>query len=109
MEYCSLPIYITSNGTCDNSDRFRARFIYEHLGAISASDLPIRRYYYKSFIDGFEWHNAGIARFGLVAVDFKTMARTVKKSGEFFSTMINDRGVTDEAFEKFVAGQIYNH
>ena len=32
-------IYITENGTCDNKDAFRCRYIYDHLKTITESDL----------------------------------------------------------------------
>jgi len=40
------PIYITENGTCDNNDSFRSRYIYEHLKELCESDLPIQKYYH---------------------------------------------------------------
>lgn len=35
-----LPIYITENGTADNNDAFRRRYLYEHLKVLSESGLP---------------------------------------------------------------------
>jgi beta-glucosidase len=37
-----------------------------------------------------------LARFGLVHVDYATQKRAVKRSGEFFAKMIEERGVTPE-------------
>ena len=31
------PLWVTENGTCDNDDHFRAKYIYDHLAAICAS------------------------------------------------------------------------
>ncbi|MCL2267144.1 MAG: family 1 glycosylhydrolase, partial [Treponema sp.] len=45
--------------------------------------------------------------FGLVHVDFKTQKRTVKKSGSFFTSIIKNKGVTDAAYNEFVAKQEY--
>lgn len=102
------PIYITENGTCDNEDKFRSRFIYDHLKALSESDLPIERYYHWCFCDNFEWLEGESARFGLVHIDYETQERTVKKSGEFYQRMIEEHGVTEEMFEKYVANEKYN-
>jgi beta-glucosidase len=103
------PVYITENGTCDNSDAFRSRYIYEHLQALCKSDLPVERYYHWCFCDNFEWIEGESARFGLVHVDYETQTRTVKKSGEFYTEMIRSGGVTDELYEKYVKDQNYHY
>ena len=91
-----LPIYITENGTCDNTDAFRSRYICEHLEALFGSGLPVERYYHWCFTDNFEWLDGNSARFGIVHVDYATQQRSVKRSGEFYSRMIAERGVTQE-------------
>ena len=91
-----LPIYITENGTADNTDTFRTRFIYEHVKALCESGLPVTRYYHWCFVDNFEWLEGFTARFGIVDFNTETMERTVKKSGEFYQKMIENRGVTAE-------------
>ena len=91
-----LPIYITENGTADNTDAFRTRFIYEHVKALSESGLPVTRYYHWCFVDNFEWLEGFTARFGLVELNTETMERTIKNSGAFYQKMIENRGVTAE-------------
>ncbi len=102
-----LPIYITENGTCDNSDSFRARYLHEHLFALTKSGLPVKRYYHWCFTDNFEWVEGESARFGLVHVDYQTQQRTVKRSGAFFSKIIQNGGVTEDMYDEFVASQQY--
>lgn len=101
-----MPIYVTENGTCDNTDDFRIKFIYEHLKAMSESNLPYMRYYHWSFTDNFEWLEGESARFGLVKVDYETQKRTVKNSGEFYEDLIKNHGVTEEMTLKYT-GQYY--
>lgn len=108
MDVCSLPVYIAENGVCDKTDAFRARYIYDHLEALCRSELPVKRYYYRSFLDGFEWLAGYNARFGLVRTNFTSMERMVKNSGQFYSQIISDRGVSEESFKKYVAGQEYH-
>jgi beta-glucosidase len=96
------PIYITENGTCDNSDAFRTRYIYEHLKVLHDSGLPVERYYHWCFTDNFEWLEGETARFGLVHVDYETQTRSVKRSGEFYSEIIRNGGVTRELYDKYV-------
>ncbi len=101
------PIYITENGTCDNTDAFRSRYLYEHLAQIAASDLPIERYYHWCFTDNWEWVEGEAARFGLVHTDFESQQRTVKDSGRFYADIIANQGVTEAAHARWVAGQTY--
>ena len=103
------PIYITENGTCDNDDRFRIRFIYEHLKAMTDSDLPFERYYHWCFTDNFEWLEGESARFGLVHVNYETQERTVKMSGRFFTKMIEAKGVSKWMYETDVEQIQYDY
>lgn len=101
------PVYVTENGTCDNNDSFRPRFIYDQLKLISERENHITRYYHWSFIDNFEWKEGESARFGIVHVDYETQKRTVKKSGKLYASIIQNGGVTDEAFAEFVKESRY--
>ncbi|MBQ8879671.1 MAG: family 1 glycosylhydrolase [Clostridia bacterium] len=102
------PVFVTENGTCDNTDSFRSRFIYDQLKLISETDNRIERYYHWSFMDNFEWREGESARFGIVHCDYQTQKRTVKDSGKLYSHIIANCGVTDEAYEKYVAGSSYH-
>lgn len=99
------PIYITENGTCDHHDSFRSKYIYDHLKLLCESGLPVERYYYWTFIDNFEWAEGEKAPFGLVQVDWATQTRSVRKSGEFFTSIIEASGVTEEMYETYVKKQ----
>ena len=101
------PIWVTENGTCDNDDRFRCRYLYDHLRAISASELPFARYYHWCFCDNLEWIEGNSAQFGLVAIDPATRQRRIKRAGAFYSAVIRDGGVTEETYQQFVAPQEY--
>ena len=103
-----LPVYITENGTCDNTDSHRPRFIYDQLKLVSETDNRIERYYHWSFIDNFEWREGESARFGIVHVDYETEERTLKGSGKLYSDIIKCGGVTDEAYEEYVENSNYN-
>lgn len=101
------PIYITENGTCDDSDSFRSRYICEHLDQIAGSELPIERYYHWCFCDNFEWIEGETARFGLIHIDYDTQIRSPKPSSEFFRQIILTGGVTEEMYHEHVEGQKY--
>ncbi len=102
-ELLPRPIWITENGTCDNDDRFRPRYIYEHLKAAANSKLPIERYYHWCFVDNFEWIEGNSAKFGLV-----TREREIKNSGKFYSEIIKNGGVDENLYKKYVAGVEYD-
>lgn len=102
------PIYITENGTCDNQDTFRCKYIYEHLKVITESDLPINRYYHWCFCDNFEWIEGESARFGLVHINYATQERTVKRSGEFYTRIIEQQGITNDLYRQYVEPQKYS-
>ena len=102
------PIWVTENGTCDNDDRFRCRYLYEHLQVLSAAALPFERYYHWCFCDNFEWIEGNSARFGLVRVDPETGERSVKRSGRFYAAIIAAGGVTEDLYAQYVAGQEYD-
>ncbi len=101
------PIYVTENGTCDEHDTFRARYIAEHLRSIVKTGLPVERYYHWCFTDNFEWLEGESARFGLVKVDYDSQARSVKRSGEFFGRIIKNQGVTREMGQLYIADAKY--
>lgn len=104
----NLPIYITENGTCDNNDSFRNRYLYDHLKVITESNLPIERYYHWCFIDNFEWVEGESAQFGLVHNDYKTQKRSIKHSGHFYSKIIKEKGISEETYDSFVKHQHYH-
>ncbi|MEO7069802.1 MAG: glycoside hydrolase family 1 protein [Nostocoides sp.] len=105
-------IWVTENGTCDNGvtgrvERFRSRYVHDHLAAIAGSGLPFERYYHWCFVDNWEWAEGDRARFGIVHLDSETLDRTVKPSGRFLAQVIADRGVTEAAYAAYVASETY--
>jgi beta-glucosidase len=97
------PIYITENGTADATDSFRRRYIYDHLAAVAAAVAPVERYYHWCFTDNWEWIEGEVPRFGLVELNYDSQRRTIKNSGRMFADIIAHGGVTDEAYERWVA------
>lgn len=53
-------------------------------------------------MDNFEWLEGESACFGLVKVDYETQSRTLRRSGEFYSEVIKNKGVTEEMIEKYL-------
>ena len=103
------PIYITENGTPDVADSFRSLFIYDHLRAMRACGANVERYYHWCFTDNWEWADGETPRFGLVALDYETQERTIKDSGRFYADIVKNSGITQEAYDRWVAGRSYPH
>ena len=102
-----VPIYITENGTCDNEDKFRAKYIYDHLLNIKKAieeGIDIQRYYHWSTMDNFEWIEGLSSRFGLIYVDYNNFKRTIKKSGDFYSMICARHEITKDMIEKYLLG-----
>lgn len=77
------PIYITENGIATDDDTRRAAFIRTALEGVQrciADGLPVKGYFHWSLLDNFEWQKGYAMRFGLVAVNRSTQARTPKPS-----------------------------
>lgn len=83
----SLPIIITENGIADRKDEKRISYIKAHLEVLKKcqKNIPIKGYFYWSFLDNYEWLSGFKPRFGLFEVDYDTLKRTKRKSAFFFS------------------------
>lgn len=86
-----LPIYVTENGMANAdlvedgavNDRIREEFLFSHLAATRAAiadGANVKGFFYWSLLDNYEWAEGYQKRFGLVHVDYKTLARTPKSS-----------------------------
>lgn len=87
----NLPLFITENGLSDAKDRLRAKFITEHLEQLVKSKndgADIRGYFHWSLLDNYEWSEGFWPKFGLIAVDRKTLKRTLRPSAKTYGDLI---------------------
>ncbi len=83
-----LPLYVTENGMAHDDvagqpDPARESFIADHFAAAQraiAKGVSLRGFFYWSLLDNYEWAEGYQKRFGLVHVDYETLARTPKAS-----------------------------
>jgi len=86
-----LPLYVTENGISAGTlaspagepDPERVAFLEKHLAQVRraiAAGVPVKGYIIWSLLDNYEWALGYDKRFGLVHVDFDTLARTPKMS-----------------------------
>lgn len=92
----NLPIYITENGLADSEDKLRKVFIKAMLIACYEAmeqKVPLEGYFYWSLIDNFEWHEGYWPKFGLVAVDRKTLERKPRKSFYYYGEICHNNSL----------------
>lgn len=78
-----VPILVSEHGVAAEDDALRAAFIPAALTELKAAmdgGIPVLGYIHWSLLDNFEWVFGYRPKFGLVAVDRKTFARTPKPS-----------------------------
>jgi len=100
-----LPVYVTENGWLDATDEQRPYHLITHLAAVHralAEGVPVKGYYYWSLVDNFEWAEGFSSRFGLIAVDFETQARTVRRSGELYAEICGAGAITPDIVAQYV-------
>ncbi|QOJ00514.1 MAG: beta-glucosidase [Phycisphaeraceae bacterium] len=105
-ERYGLPIYITENGLANADwvaadgrvhDPQRIDFTRAYLLQLArAADegVDIRGYFHWSIMDNFEWAEGFRERFGLVHVDYQSLARTPKDSAYWYRDVIASNGAS---------------
>lgn len=104
IERYGLPAYITENG-CSGMDWValdgkvhdgpRIDFLHRYLREfkrLADEDADLRGYFQWSMLDNFEWAEGYRERFGIVHVDYQTLARTPKDSYWWYRDVIAANG-----------------
>ncbi|MBX7056670.1 MAG: family 1 glycosylhydrolase [Leptospirales bacterium] len=89
--YPDRPIWITENGIADATDQMRADFIRQHLAQTARAmreGARVEAYFHWSLMDNFEWAEGYEPRFGLVAIDYATLKRSLRPSATALSQII---------------------
>ena len=102
-DYPALPpVYITENGGAFKDDvqvkgrvqdDDRVAYLREHIAAVAralAQGVPMAGYMVWSLMDNFEWASGYLKRFGIVHVDYQTLARTPKASADWYRSFLRD-------------------
>ncbi len=104
QNYSPTTIYVTENGaafkddlTPDGriSDNRRQAFLESYIAQVqrAAQDgVPVHGYFVWSLLDNFEWAFGYTRRFGIAYVDFQTLKRTLKQSGEWYAQLTRQNG-----------------
>ncbi|WP_017571451.1 glycoside hydrolase family 1 protein [Nocardiopsis halotolerans] len=84
-----VPVLVTENGiaTADDDERIAyTRDALAGLGRAVADGVDVRGYLHWSLLDNYEW-GSWAPTFGLVSVDRRTFARTVKPSARWYGEL----------------------
>jgi len=93
----NIPIIITENGISDKEDRYRKRFITDHLSEIHKMikrGVDVKGYLYWTLVDNFEWREGFNEKFGLgyIKNENGVPKRYLKDSGKYYSKICKNRG-----------------
>ena len=103
-KYGDIDFYITENGiACRDDvekdgvvqDDERIKYVDLHLRQVKRAiddGMKVKGYYLWSLRDNFEWAHGYGKRFGIVKTDYKTLKRTIKKSGYWYKDVIKNNG-----------------
>ena len=86
-----LPVIVTENGCADTSDKKRQWWMTQTVMALQralAAGVDLRGYLHWSLLDNFEWDKGRWPRFGLIAVDYDSLERTIRPSGRRYGAFL---------------------
>ena len=111
-EYHPPKLYVTENGAAyvdkadadgQFQDQKRLDYIREHIKQVALSikdGTNVAGYFVWSFLDNLEWRLGFSQRFGLVHVDFATLERSVKASGNWYADVASANAIDLSAAKK---------
>ena len=90
------PVIITEHGLADRYDKYRGWYIKETLKYVHKAiqeGVDVRGYLHWSLLDNFEWDFGFWPRFGLIEVDYDTLARKPRPSAYELAKIIKENGL----------------
>ena len=94
----AVPLWVTENGIGTDDDSQRLAYVRQALqGVLRAigAGVDVGGYTYWSLLDNFEWAFGYRPKFGLVAVDRVTFARTPKPSARWLGEVARANALTE--------------
>jgi beta-glucosidase len=105
-DYPPVPLYVTENGAAfpeGIADDDRIAYLDAHLRAAHRAiedGADLRGYFVWSLMDNFEWAYGYGKRFGLIHVDYETLARTPKDSARWYAQVTRRNGLDGGGFDR---------
>lgn len=103
-DYPGVQLWITENGAAFDDEKSggnvadddRIEYLEGHVRAVHAAvqrGVDVGGYLVWSLMDNFEWAEGYGKRFGIVHVDYNTLARTPKASAQWYRDVIGRNGL----------------
>lgn len=92
------PLFVSEGGIADEDDSDRAEYIKRQVAATYRaiqSGADVRGHLYWSLLDNYEWALGFAKRFGLLAVDYETLERTVRPSAYVYKEICDQNAVVE--------------
>ena len=90
------PVIVTENGISTSDDSVRVRYLTDVLSNVHLAiedGVDVRGYFHWTNTDNFEWARGYTQHFGLIAVDRKTLERTMRPSGRLYARIAAANGL----------------
>ncbi|MFM2424182.1 MAG: hypothetical protein RLZZ70_573, partial [Candidatus Parcubacteria bacterium] len=94
----NTPIIVCEAGLADADDSDRAEYITKQVEATAkaiAHGIDVRGHIYWSLFDNYEWALGFDKRFGLVHIDYTTLARTIRPSAYVYKAIIEQNRLVE--------------
>lgn len=89
-QVAGIPIIVTENGLASEDDARRQAYLQRALRCVVDSlqaGIDVRGYFCWSAMDNYEWVSGYTPKFGLIAIDRQTQARTPKPSAHWLGSV----------------------
>jgi beta-glucosidase len=99
-----LPIIVTENGTEDPDDKFRTRYLSEHIHQLWYGvnyNWKIQGYFHWSLVDNFEWERGWTQRFGLWGLDTNSQERHKRPSADLYAEICQENALSSEMVARY--------
>ena len=83
----NAELWITENGLSSEDGDEQCLFLHDHVERVFQNP-KVKRYYWWTLLDCWEWDYARKAKFGLVSVNPKTFRRKKKRSFSCYQSLI---------------------
>jgi len=90
------PLFVSESGLADEKDAYRANYIVRQVQATWRAierGADVRGHMYWSLLDNYEWALGFEKRFGLVEINYETLARTVRPSAHVYKKICEENAV----------------
>lgn len=98
LDRYKLPLFVSEGGVADAADTGRAEYITRQVEgthrAIEAG-ADVRGHMYWSLLDNYEWALGFEKRFGLVAVNYDTLERSIRPSAYVYKKICDANAIVE--------------